>query len=86
MKVIIQHFVVVHFTILFKVVLTLDTVDETLKSDNSIESHREVSLLFFGAVRSNEILKKFNFEQTVTYVKPSSMLIFPLSIDQLYES
>ena len=37
-----QYFHVVLFITLYKVVLTLKSVDETLVYDNSSESHREV--------------------------------------------
>ena len=43
-----QYFYVVLFIILYKVVLTFESVDEILKSDHSNESYRAVlSLLLF---------------------------------------
>ena len=39
MKAAVQHFPVVLFIILYKVVLTFESVDEILKCDHSIESY-----------------------------------------------
>ena len=43
-----QYFPVVLFIMLYKVVLTFESVDEILKCDYSIESYW--SVLFFGAI------------------------------------
>ena len=42
MKVAVQYFPLVLFIMLYKVVLTLESVDEILKCDHSIESYRTV--------------------------------------------
>ena len=39
MKTIEQYFLLVLFVMLYKVVVTFESVDETLKSDHSIESY-----------------------------------------------
>ena len=48
MKAIEQYFLVVLFIVLYKMVLTLESVDELMKCDHSIESYRAV--LSCGAV------------------------------------
>ena len=62
MKVTDQYFTGVLFTMLYKVVLTFEPVDEILKCDHSSESYRAV--LSSGPVR-------FSVDKNVTFVLDS---------------
>ena len=54
-----QYFPVVLFIMLYKVVLTFESVDEILKCDHSNESYRAV--LSHGTILHNDILLNFDY-------------------------